>query len=234
MNHILLVEDSPVFQALVKKTFSIPGYKVTTAASAKEALALIPKFDFSLIILDIGLPDQNGLELCSELKKNEKTQKLPIILLTGETDVAHKVTAFSLGADDFIVKPFHPLELQARVESKIKKSKESNDASTEGSVVKGSLQINFDSQSVIVVSDAGEKEVQITPREFKILRLLIKNEGRVLSRDQILEAAWGGDGSSVFDRTVDSHISSLRKKLGPAAAAYIESVKGAGYRLSVP
>jgi DNA-binding response OmpR family regulator len=230
MSRILLVDDSPEYEIVVRKALARPGLDVEVAANARDAMvALLSDPLPRLILLDITLPDRDGLQLYADLQADERLTSIPVIFLTGHGELANKLTAFSLGADDYLVKPIQPLELKARVEAKLRKLEIKADQ--ENFIVRGPIRLKLDSQRVEIARDGVFQEVKLTPREFKLLLCLAKNEERVLTRDQILNTVWG-TGSEVLDRTVDAHVSALRKKLGPAAGC-IESVLVTGYRFVV-
>lgn len=234
MSHVLLIEDHLDLQELIRQTLESCGHEVTVMTSGKDCLKVLNEKLVSLILLDISLPDGDGFGLCAELQKNPMTKNIPVIFITGKGDVGSKVTAFSMGADDYLVKPFHLLELKARVEAKIKKLREGQDVGS--TVWIGPVCFDLRAQALIRASNAGErdlsrlreKQTKLTPLEFKVLECLVKNESKVLSRTQILEMVWG-ENDHVVQRTIDTHIFSIRKKLGDQGKR-IESVSGLGYR----
>jgi DNA-binding response OmpR family regulator len=232
MSRILLVDDSPEYEIMVRKALTRPGLDVDVAASARDALmALLQDPLPQLILLDITLPDRDGLQLYADIQADERLSAIPVIFLTGHAELPNKLTAFSLGAEDYLVKPVLPLELRARVEARLRKLEAKADQ--ENLILRGPVRLKLDAQRAEIASEGGSfKELKLTPREFKLLLFLARNEERVLTRDQILDAVWG-TGSDVMDRTVDAHVSALRKKLGPAASC-IESVLGTGYRFNIP
>jgi len=227
MHKILLIDDATDVQKITTLALG-KDYDVTVAPTLDTAQQEITKQSFDLILLDVTLPDGDGYHLCASLQSEEQTREIPVIFLTGKSRVSDKVMAFSLGADDYIVKPFEPLELRARIDARLKKLKSRKE--TETSVRKGDLRVNVPYQKAYLTDETGERELELTPIEFKILYYLAKCEGVVYSRDQILTAIWGGN-VHVLDRTIDTHISALRKKLGNHAH-YIESVLRTGYRFS--
>ena len=230
MNKILIVEDGLEVQVLLKRALSGLQVELLMASSSAQAKQILQTQSVQLILLDIGLPDQDGLQFCSDLQADKKAHNIPVIFLTGSKDVANKVVAFSLGAEDYIEKPFNALELRARVESKLKKM--ANRREDQSILVKGQLHIDASTQRASITQDVGNSILlHLTPREFKLLFHLAKNEEHVLSREQLLNAVWNNQ-SEIYDRTVDSHISAIRKKLGPLSV-YIESVSGQGYRFTL-
>lgn len=196
----------------------------------EEAVQVIQSREFELILLDVSLPGKDGFELCAYLQSHPKTKNVPVIFLTGMGEVTSKVTAFSLGAEDYITKPFNLLEFRARIDARLKKAR-AHSAGDEAPI-RGEIELNLASQRALRIEGEKRVDLGLTPMEFKILHYLVRNEGRVLSRDQILNTVWG-QNIHVFDRTVDTHISTLRKKLGPKASL-IRSVPGSGYGFFLP
>lgn len=223
---ILLVEDTKEIYRMVDQALSGPLVELVWAKNVAEALSFAEKSQFELVLLDIELPDGSGLNLCSEL--HHKNPELPIFFLTSHSDLSEKVLGFSAGADDYITKPFNPLELKARVEAKLKKIdilKKTSD------VLKWKeLEINKSSQEVKILADDGFVEVDLTSLEFKLLTYFAANKGNVIDRDTMLNDIWGED-VHVYSRSVDTHVSKLRKKLGEVAHI-IESIHGAGYKFN--
>lgn len=226
-NQILIVEDSPEYSAIISRTLGDHGLSQCT--SAGEASTLIKNKNFDLFIIDINLPDRDGFTLLSEIRTSPETASVPVLMLTGRKEITDKVTAFSLGADDYLTKPFDPLELRARVESKLKKVAQKRNESA--ITIVGDIEIDHNRHQVSIVQNGKKTEIQVTQTEFKILFCLARRPEQVYSRDQLLVAAWG-DGAKVLDRVVDVHVCLLRKKLGELSY-YIKSVPGVGYRLSV-
>ncbi len=226
--NILLVEDSEDIYNIVHRTLGA-DYQVDWAPSFRVAQKLITEKKYDLILLDVVLPDGDGYQLCSLLQAQHETQNIPIIFLTSKNTVSDKVLGFSVGADDYIAKPFEPLELRARVETKFRKI--NRDRSRNETIKIGNVEINKESQRVSVVAASGKRDIDLTPIEFKLLLFLAKEENRVFSRDEILNGVWGED-IHVYNRSVDTHISKLRKKL-ENCSSYIQSVHGSGYKIAV-
>ena len=223
---ILVIEDAPDFQLMVKAALE-RHYRVTCASSLQQARVLLAQQEFQLLILDVNLPDGDGFKFCAEIRAHETTRSIPVVFLTGRAELEDKLKGFSLGADDYIVKPFDQQELRARVEAKLMRERERGAA--DGVFVKGAIRLEIPTQRAYVVESENKKsEVGLTPIEFKILYHLARNENKVVSREQLLTTVWG-NGTHVFDRATDKHVSSLRHKLGPCAS-YIETVSRVGYR----
>src|SRR3989338_849826 len=221
---ILIVEDEKDIVKMLEYKLKKEGFRTVSAGDGEEALDLANRENPDLILLDLMLPGIDGLEACRELKKEQKTAFIHIIMLTAKTQEADKIVGLELGADDYVTKPFSPRELIARIKAVIRRGKEKEKLPE---ILKiADLTIDF---SKIQVS-AREKPVELTAKEFELLKTLIKAKGRVLSRDYLLDTIWGFDHAiEIQTRTVDVHIRSLRKKL-KACAKYIVTVKNYGYR----
>lgn len=218
---ILIVEDDEDILEMIAYNLKKESYKVLTALDGEKAVLEANKKQPDLIILDLMLPGIDGLDVCKTLKKDEATARIPIIMVTAKSQEVDKIVGLELGADDYITKPFSPKELLARIKAVLRRYKM---PVIEKRIVKGDLIVDKVKFKVIVFG----KEILLTSKEFKILEYLSRNPGIVLSRDKILDGAFGYD-VVVSDRTIDAHIKSLRKKLGKARD-YIETVRGIGYR----
>jgi two-component system phosphate regulon response regulator PhoB len=228
MYKVLLLEDSPEYHLIVKHSLGAK-FEVTIAASLAEARVEISQSRFDVIIIDVTLPDGDGFQFCSELMKSEEHNKAALIMLTGKTGLNDRVLGWTVGADDYITKPFEPFEFQVRVESKIQKSR----SRTEQADVfqRGQIKLNLGFHEASIVNSAGERKLSLTPNEFKLLHCLLKNQDRVLSRAQLLQSVWG-TSTFVSDRTVDKHISALRQKMEDQGHCLI-TVPGFGYKFSL-
>jgi DNA-binding response OmpR family regulator len=176
------------------------------------------------------LPDGDGYQLCSVLQSQQETQDIPVIFLTSKNSTSDKVLGFSVGAEDYIAKPFDPLELRARVDARFRKLQK--ERSRQDVTRIGGIEINKASQKASILRPSGKQEVDLTPIEFKLLLFLAKEPNRVFNRDDILNGVWGEE-IHVFNRSVDTHISKLRKKLGEYSKC-IQSVHGSGYKFNLP
>lgn len=219
MKRVLVVEDCADQRELVARALG-DEYRVEMSESLREARRALGRQLPDLVLLDVSLPDGNGYRFCCELRDEPGTRALPVIFLTGHGEPVDKAMAFSLGADDYLEKPFHPLELRARMQARLR-SREP------GALRSGALEIQPETFRAFAVERGARRELDLTPREFRILHLLTSHPDRVFSRGQLLEAVWGG--TQVTERTVDTHISNLRGKLG-AAGRGLETLRGAGYR----
>lgn len=224
MRQALLIEDSPEFQMVVQATLA-QEFDVTCCCDADQALAAIAARNFDLILIDVGLPGRNGLSLCEDFRRESRLQDVPILFVTGHNDPFDLVQGFAVGADDYVLKPFHPDELRARVRARM--SRPARQPMHVDSFTIAGLHFSIGRQSVAVTESNGLRDLGLTPIEFKILYHLAKSEPKVVSRSNLLRAVWGQD-LHIVERTVDKHICSLRRKLGPASR-HVASVPGQGY-----
>ena len=222
---ILIIEDEPDIRKTLEYNLSREGFDVICASSLSEGKDSINAAKFSLILLDLMLPDGSGLDLCRELKSDPKKNLIPIIILTAKDDEVDKVVGFELGADDYVTKPFSVRELILRVKAVLKRGNVKSE-SLEVQRQFGDLVIDVDSHEVFV----NNNQVILTALEFKLLRQLVDRRGRVQSRDQLLSDVWGYS-ADVTTRTVDTHIKRLREKLG-AMGKYVQTIRGVGYKFS--
>ncbi|MEK9861542.1 MAG: response regulator [Limisphaerales bacterium] len=223
---VLVVDDEPDAIELIRFNLKASGYDVLTAEDGEEALLKARKFSPDLILLDVMLPEIDGLEVCKILRRDPATATLPIIMLTAKASEIDRVLGLEFGADDYVTKPFSPRELVLRVRNLLKR-KESKQEEIERLQVRD-LELDVARHEVRI---AGEM-VELTPTEFKLLRILMERKGRVQSRDRLLQDVWGYD-QLIDTRTVDTHVRRLREKMG-IAAAYVFTVRGVGYRLMEP
>lgn len=222
MNRILLVEDQREFQKIVAQVLDDSDTVVEIAASVEVAKAMLQKNHYELIVLDITLPDQDGISFYADLQTQTALKETPVIFLTGSESTTNKIAAFSLGAEDYVVKPFNHQEFKARVQAKLRKAKKRSGVAEEAKIEP--FHFRLASQRVFTIADA--TEFLLTPKEFKLLYCLASHPDRVYSREELLQEVWG---SIVGGRTIDTTIYSLRKKLGPLAQV-IEAVPSIGYR----
>jgi len=221
MKRILVVEDESAIAFGLQLDLQGEGYEVAIESDGESALQRARKEAFDLILLDVMLPRKDGFEVCRELRRDGS--KIPIIMLTAKTQEAEKVLGLEIGADDYVTKPFSPRELRARVKAALRRGAE-DEAPTYRF---GDAEVDF---ARCEMRRAGTP-VELTALEFKMLTALIRNTGKVLSRDQLLDLVWG-NGTFVTDRVVDNHVVTLRKKIepNPSEPRYIISVRGLGYR----
>lgn len=220
---ILVVDDEQSIRELLEFNLKKNGYETLTAADGREALQKAEGTD--LILLDLMLPEIDGIEVCRRLKTAARTADIPIIMLTAKAEEVDRIIGLEMGADDYVAKPFSMRELMARIKAVLRRSS-SSDRNNSNVLVIGMLKIDFASYQVWLA----DASVPLTPKEFDLLKLLVTNQGRAFSRDELLERVWGyeyyGD-----TRTVDVHIRHLRSKLAAdeALSNAIETVRGVGY-----
>ncbi len=226
MHKILVVEDSLTTQALIQSTLESIG-SVRSVSTVADAEFELKQNHFDLIILDVLLPDGNGFELCDRIRKTQSHAETPLIFLTGKAEVDDKVRGLKLGGDDYIVKPFSPVELQARVLARLRRK-----SSDQAPIRLEGFRVDFDTQTVFF-QPAGKSEINLdlTRIEFKLLIFFIKNIGQIFSRADLLQKVWGGN-THVSEHTVDTHISSLRKKI-TMSPYQVKSVIKQGYKLEL-
>ncbi len=222
-NRVLVVDDDEKTVELIRLYLNRDGYRVLTAYNGIDALRLAREGHPDLIVLDLMLPEMDGLEVCRIIREQSD---VPIIMLTARTTDEDRLTGLQLGADDYVTKPFSPRELAARVRAVLRR------LPTERGPAKvelGDITVDFARHEVYLAG----KHVRLTPTEFKLLGALVKEPGRVFSRPQLIEKALGYDFEG-FDRTIDVHILNLRRKLepDPSHPRYIKTVYGAGYKFS--
>jgi len=221
---ILLVDDEQSIQTLLSYPLRKDGYHVTSALDGSEALRRFEEGRFDLVVLDVMLPNVDGVEVCRRLRARSQ---VPIIMLTAKGSETDKVAGLEVGADDYITKPFSMREFRSRVKAALRRSRMGGEPREEGAIESGELRIDFDRRMVTL---RGE-EVKVTYVEFEILGALARSPGRVLTRETLLEHVWG-DSEYRDPRTVDVHIRHLREKLerDPKQPEYLFTVRGVGYR----
>ena len=222
---ILIIEDEPDIRKTLEYNITREGYEVISASSLSEGRQKLESDSFTLLLLDLMLPDGSGLDLFRELKQDKSLSTMPVIIITAKDDEVDKVVGFELGADDYVTKPFSVRELILRVKAVLKRGERKSD-NIEVQRQFGELKIDVDSHEVFVNDD----HVSLTALEFKLLRQLVDRRGRVQSRDQLLSDVWGYS-SDVTTRTVDTHIKRLREKLGDMGK-YVQTIRGVGYKFT--
>jgi phosphate regulon transcriptional regulator PhoB len=223
---VLIVEDEPDIRDLLAFHLEREGYHVTRSRSGADALRQVRARPPDLILLDLMLPELGGLDVCRRLREDPRTASVPIVMLTARGEEVDRILGLELGADDYIVKPFSPKEVVARVRAVLRRAGARDGAAP---VVSGRLVIDPDRHTVHVDAAA----IELTPKEFDLLRALAEARGRVLSREFLLDRVWGyASAGEIESRTVDVHVRRLRMKLGDEGQR-ITTVKGVGYRLEV-
>ncbi|MCD6490350.1 MAG: response regulator transcription factor [Thermodesulfobacterium sp.] len=223
MNELIaVIDDEPDILELVSLHLTKSNFKVKGFLNAESFFKFLSSRMPDLIILDLMLPDSDGIEICKYLKSKEDLKFIPIIMLTARASETDKVLGLELGADDYVTKPFSPRELVARVKAVLRrKTQDSGKKIKIGDI----LLIDLNKFEVFVEN----KKIDLTPTEFRILKILASKKGWVFTRDQILNHLWGQE-KAVLDRTIDVHIKNLREKLGKAAK-FIKNIRGIGYKI---
>ena len=221
MARILIVEDEPAIVVSLEEDFRRQGYETTVATDGAEGIERGKAGPWDLILLDVMLPKVDGFDVCAALR--HAGVDAPIILLTARAQEAEKILGLDSGADDYVTKPFSLRELRARVRAQLRR----RTAKTERVVRFGDCEVDFDRAEL----RRSGQVVEITAQEFRLLQAFLRHPGRVLSRDQLIDAAWG-QGMAITDRSVDTHVFNLRKKIErvPAEPRYLVAVRGLGYR----
>lgn len=222
---VFVVDDEPDILELISLHLTKSGFKVKTFENGNSVLKAIKTVIPDLFILDLMLPDYDGIDICKFLRKDDKFVSIPVIILTAKSDEMDKILGLEIGADDYITKPFSPRELVARVKAVLRR--EEKTIQTNKIRIGDLLEIDLQKYEVFV---EGER-IELTSTEFRILRLLSERKGWVYARDQILDYL-GVQEKGVLDRTVDVHIKNLREKLNKAGK-YIKNIRGVGYKIEV-
>ncbi|MFT7130372.1 MAG: phosphate regulon transcriptional regulator PhoB [Gammaproteobacteria bacterium] len=221
---IVVVEDEPDILEVFSYNLKREGFEVATSLEGSSGLKLIQQNMPDLVLLDLMLPGMDGLDICRHLKGDVKTQNIPIIMVTAKGEESDIVLGLGLGADDYITKPFSPKELIARVKAVLRRVEVSDVSQKRNFIKVGDLEIDISKHKVILE----DNEIKMTATEFRLLSYLMSQSGRVFSREQLLNQAFGND-VVVVDRNIDVHIRAIRKKTGENNN-YIETIRGVGYR----
>jgi two-component system phosphate regulon response regulator PhoB len=224
---VLVVDDEADIVALVAYHLARAGYRVSTASTGPDALEAAQREQPALIVLDLMLPGLSGYEVLEQLRTGASTRDIAVLMLTARREEQDRIRGLSLGADDYLTKPFSPQELVLRVGAILRRTR-STPARPTSAITLGQLEIDVAAHVVRVASEP----VELTPTEYKLLLLLAERRGRVQARAHLLESVWEA-APDIQTRTVDMHVQRLRAKLG-AAGEMIETVRGFGYRLRVP
>ncbi len=228
MSKILVIDDAPDVHFILREAF-LPDHQVISAMTISEAAGFIRNDKFDLVILDVKLPDGDGFKFCASLQLNGATKATPVFFLIGKSELTDKSMGFSLGAEDYIVKPFDATEVRLRCEARLRKIAGQR---TQKSIINcGNIRIESTSQKVYLVVDNQETMLNFTPNGFKLLNYFLSHLDQVFSRDQLITAVWGKN-IHIVDRTVDTHIAAIRTQLKQSGIK-IHSVHGVGYRVSV-
>lgn len=223
MQKILIIEDEANIRELISYNLTNNNYKVVEAEDGVQGFEMSIKEKPDLILLDLMLPGRNGLDICRDLR--ERGSKTPIIILTAKNEDIDKVMGLELGADDYITKPFSVHELMARIKAVLRRSEQSNEVRN---ITKGALTIDIERHEVLL----NDRPVELSLKEFELLKTLAENRGIVMTRDQLLDKVWGIDYDGE-NRTVDVHVRYIRRKLGDeeGESKYIQTIRGMGYKM---
>jgi phosphate regulon transcriptional regulator PhoB len=219
---VLVVEDDADIVELLEYNMRTAGFDVLAATDGYTALSVAREKHPDLIVLDLMIPELDGLEVCRELKRGVETRSIPVIMLTARGEEVDRIVGLELGADDYVVKPFSPRELLLRIRAVLRRS--TSEITPEKAWHDEGLRVDFEAHKVTVDGE----EITLTATEFKLLTELIRNPGKVMSRDQLLDRVWAYQFEG-YARTVDTHVRRLRQKIG-RYSDWIETVRGTGYR----
>jgi two-component system phosphate regulon response regulator PhoB len=230
IQRILVVEDEPSIAELIAVNLAHAGYEVEKAMQTDVAQSMMKEHLPSLIILDWMLPGKSGVQFAKELRSNDRTRGLPILMLTAKSEEADKVMGLDSGADDYVTKPFSPKELIARVKALLRRQIPIEDT---GPLIVGPLKLDPSSHRVLAIwPNSDPRPISLGPTEYRLLQFFMANPERVHSRTNLLDNVWGNE-VYIEERTVDVHIKRLRAALAPAnCERYIETVRGSGYRIT--
>jgi two-component system alkaline phosphatase synthesis response regulator PhoP len=219
---ILLVDDEEDILEFLSYNLIKEGYKIKTANNGKSALKILEKFNPDLIILDVMMPEMDGIEVCESIRKNEKNDDVLILFLTARSEDYSELAGFSAGADDYITKPIKPKLLVSRVNAILKRKRKTNETNSPISI--GEININKSTHKLLYT----DKEIYLARKEFNLLYLLMTIPGKVFTREEIITTIW--KDAIVGDRTIDVHIRKIREKIG---SNHIKTVKGIGYKFDI-
>ncbi len=223
---ILIIEDEIELAKILAAYLEVEGFKAVTAADGEDGLRQFTDCAPSLVLLDIMLPKIDGISVCKELRM---TSDVPVIMISAKSGEMDKVVALGIGADDYVTKPFSPLELVARVKAQLRRYEKSSGAreAAAGEIIAGALYLNHNTYTAI----SSGNTIELTTKEFEILWFLASSPGQVFSKEQIYQGVWGYEGI-VDENSVTVYINRIREKLGRSEATYIKTVWGAGYKFS--
>ena len=221
-SRILLVDDEEDILEFLSYNLIKEGYKIKTASNGKSALKILEKFNPDLIILDVMMPEMDGIEVCENIRKNEKNDDVLILFLTARSEDYSELAGFSAGADDYITKPIKPKLLVSRVNAILKRKRKTNETNSPISI--GEININKSTHKLLY----SDKEIYLARKEFNLLYFLMTIPGKVFTREEIITTIW--KDAIVGDRTIDVHIRKIREKIG---SNHIKTVKGIGYRFDI-
>jgi two-component system phosphate regulon response regulator PhoB len=223
-DRVLIVEDEKDVREMLRLNLKMGGFDVLEAQNGAEGLAIAKAELPSVVILDLMMPEMSGMEVCRALRRNPATSRIPILMLTAKSTEGDKVAGLEVGADDYVTKPFSPRELLLRVRAVARRQPDQG-VSKPAPVKAGGIELDRSSMTATI----GSKKLVLTSTEYRLLDLLVRRAGTILSREVLLSEVWGYQ-ASLDTRTVDTHVRRLRDKLGKAGAV-VQTVRGSGYRL---
>jgi two-component system phosphate regulon response regulator PhoB len=223
-DRVLIVEDEKDVREMLRLNLKVGGFDVLEAQNGAEGLAIAKAELPSVVILDLMMPEMSGVEVCRALRRNPATSRIPILMLTAKSTEGDKVAGLEVGADDYVTKPFSPRELLLRVRAVARRQPDQG-VSKPAPVKAGGIELDRSSMTATI----GSKKLVLTSTEYRLLDLLVRRAGTILSREVLLSEVWGYQ-ASLDTRTVDTHVRRLRDKLGKAGAV-VQTVRGSGYRL---
>lgn len=221
---VVVIEDEADILEVIEYNLSREGFAVISCRDGEEGLRVVQSEVPGMVLLDLMLPGIDGIEICRTLRSDPVTKRIPIIMVTAKGEESEIVLGLGVGADDYVVKPFSPKELVARVKAVLRRGPVREDLGTRGRVVRGPLSIDPTRHEVRI----GKIQISLTPTEFRLLYFLASHPGRVFTRDQLLNHTVGEE-AIVIDRNIDVHVRSIRRKLSPYGDI-IETIRGVGYR----
>ena len=224
--HILVVDDEARIRDVVQYALEKDGFRVSTAADGNAALARVAKGDVDLVVLDILMPELDGLTVCRRIREKKETARLPVIFLSSRGEEVDRITGLEIGGDDYVAKPFSPRELSTRVKAVLRRAHGTADGGEPEVLSHGPIELDIGRHEVRV---AGAK-VEMTVTEFGVLRALLERPGRVLSRAQLIDKAYPHE-NVITERTIDTHVKRIRAKLRAHGIDPIETVHGVGYKV---
>lgn len=226
---ILVIDDEPTLLKSVKERLELENYNVLTCPNAEQAVQTLSRFTPDLMVVDLRLPGMSGLDFCRQVRSSDGPSRLtPIIFLTTDRSEVNKVLGLELGGDDYMTKPFSPAEFVARVKALIRRSLSAGDREEEDAVSSGRLTVNYARHEAHISG----KRLDLSPKEFEILFLLLRKTGRVMTRQFLMERIWGRPYSNT-SRVIDTHIKNIRKSLGDMQD-YLVTIEGLGYKWEPP
>ncbi len=225
---ILIIDDDYEILDMLKILLEVEGYEVDTASNGFTGLEKLKKNRYDLVLLDLNLPDISGEQVCKAIRKNDST---PIMILSAKESVTDKVLCLEYGADDYLTKPFQNIELLARIKAILRRCACSGELDSPDETIIRYKHFTIDTENMVVKKD--DQEINFTPKEFEIFLYLVKNKGKIVSRDRIINDLWGKDNLYKWSRSIDVHIQHIRQKIekNNKGQFYLKTISGVGYKL---